>query len=321
VALSFLYRLACRALELVRVHRMKAFAKDVEIVVLRHQLSVLRRQVKKPRLTWSDRALIALLARLVPRDRWSSLLSRRRRSSTGTADSFGGTGLSEPQAWAPPRRPRPSSSSFDWPDKPGRTPLGISPHRRRAEKARRHGLGDERAQRPFSPRSRTGAATRRPELDRVSPCPGGRHPRNGLLHRRYHLARAALRAVRNRDRESRGPRPRGLKTPGWDLGDPGSPEPRLGPRRRRSSLPFPRPRPGHEVHAFLRRGLRLGRHRDHPHAGSLAPRERVRERWCVRRVKSASTSSSSSRAAISRGSFGATSGTTTRLDLIAGSAL
>jgi hypothetical protein len=43
---------------------MEAIAKDVEIVVLRHQLSVLRRQVKKPRLTWSDRALIALLARL-----------------------------------------------------------------------------------------------------------------------------------------------------------------------------------------------------------------------------------------------------------------
>ena len=73
MALSFLYRLARRALELVRVHRMEAIAKDVEIVVLRHQLSVLRRQVKKPRLTWSDRALIALLARLVPRERWSSL--------------------------------------------------------------------------------------------------------------------------------------------------------------------------------------------------------------------------------------------------------
>jgi hypothetical protein len=52
---------------------MKAFAKDVEIVVLRHQLSVLRRQVKKPRLTWSDRALIALFSHLVPRERWSSL--------------------------------------------------------------------------------------------------------------------------------------------------------------------------------------------------------------------------------------------------------
>jgi len=52
---------------------MKAFATDVEIVVLRHQLSVLRRQVKKPRLTWSDRALIALFSHLVPRERWSSL--------------------------------------------------------------------------------------------------------------------------------------------------------------------------------------------------------------------------------------------------------
>ena len=73
VALSFLYRLARRALELVRVHRMEAIAKDVEILILRHQLSVLRRQVKKPRLTWSDRALIALFSRLVPRERWSSL--------------------------------------------------------------------------------------------------------------------------------------------------------------------------------------------------------------------------------------------------------
>ena len=34
--------------------------------------------------------------------------------------------------------------------------------------------------------------------------------------------------------------------------------------------------PGHQVHAFLRRGLRLGRHLDNPHAGSLALRERVR---------------------------------------------
>jgi transposase InsO family protein len=73
-ALSFLYRLACRALELVRVHRMKAFAKDVEILVLRHQLSVLRRQVKRPKLTWSDRALMALFSSFVPRERWSSFL-------------------------------------------------------------------------------------------------------------------------------------------------------------------------------------------------------------------------------------------------------
>ncbi len=74
MALSFLYRLARRALELVRAHRMDSVAKDAEILVLRHQLAVLGRQVKRPRFAWSDRALIALLSGLVPRGRWRSFL-------------------------------------------------------------------------------------------------------------------------------------------------------------------------------------------------------------------------------------------------------
>jgi hypothetical protein len=35
---------------------------------------VVRRQVARPRFTWSDRALIALLAGLVHRERWGSFL-------------------------------------------------------------------------------------------------------------------------------------------------------------------------------------------------------------------------------------------------------
>jgi hypothetical protein len=48
---------------------MDSAAKDAEILVLRHQLAVLRRQAARPRVTWSDREPIALLAGLVPRDR------------------------------------------------------------------------------------------------------------------------------------------------------------------------------------------------------------------------------------------------------------
>jgi putative transposase len=91
MAFSFLY-LAFRALlgALVRSRRGLDL-KDVELLVLRHELEVLRRQVERPKLKASDRALLAAAARHLPRSsrgvllvtpqtllRWHRALVRRK---------------------------------------------------------------------------------------------------------------------------------------------------------------------------------------------------------------------------------------------------
>jgi hypothetical protein len=74
MALSFLYLMTRRLLVVLLGGLQHEHAKDVEIAVLRHQLSVLRRQVKRPEFHPADRALLAVLSSALPRRNWSIFL-------------------------------------------------------------------------------------------------------------------------------------------------------------------------------------------------------------------------------------------------------
>jgi hypothetical protein len=73
---SVLYIVVCRLLELIVLIGRRDRAKELEILVLRHELSVLRRQAGQPRFEPHDRLLLAALSRMLPRRSWNAFLVR-----------------------------------------------------------------------------------------------------------------------------------------------------------------------------------------------------------------------------------------------------
>jgi putative transposase len=71
VVWSLLYLVAGRLFVLVALLFRSSGSKELEIVVLRHELSILRRQSKRPQLREADRVLLAALSRVLPRGSWS----------------------------------------------------------------------------------------------------------------------------------------------------------------------------------------------------------------------------------------------------------
>jgi putative transposase len=72
VILSFLYKVACGAFQLLALRLRSSERKELEILVLRHELAIARRQLGRPRPSAPDRVLLAALSRALPRSAWSA---------------------------------------------------------------------------------------------------------------------------------------------------------------------------------------------------------------------------------------------------------
>ena len=104
--LSFCYLVVRRTLELVALACRSRDFKELEIIVLRHELAVLRRQVARPDLRAADRVFLAAASRLVPRANWRSFfvrpetLLRWPRQLVARRGTIASVGLAAPR-WRP----------------------------------------------------------------------------------------------------------------------------------------------------------------------------------------------------------------------------
>jgi putative transposase len=66
VSLRLVYLIFDRLLDWLMLMGRTSSSKDVELLVLRHEVAVLRRTNPRPRLDWADRAVFAALIRRLP---------------------------------------------------------------------------------------------------------------------------------------------------------------------------------------------------------------------------------------------------------------
>jgi putative transposase len=83
MCLRFVFLLITRVAAWLRLARREDAWKTAEILILRHQLSVLqRRPTRRPKLSWADQALLAALLGLIPKARRQGCVYRFKTCRT-----------------------------------------------------------------------------------------------------------------------------------------------------------------------------------------------------------------------------------------------
>jgi hypothetical protein len=195
---------------------------EVELMVLRHQLKVLKRRVSRPRLRRSDRLFMAAVSRALPRARWSSFVVSPqtllrwhrelvRRKWIYKRSSVGG-------------RPPISAEVRELILRIGRE-VGVHPDPGRARQAGNQGLGDEDPNAPAGERARPRSPAIGANVERIPQVPGSRDPGVRLLYCRDCLAAHAVCAICDRGRIAPSPHRGRNGQPRVGVGHPAGPQP------------------------------------------------------------------------------------------------
>src|ERR1039458_5086265 len=280
MCLRFLFLLTTRLAAWLRLSRREETWKTTEILILRHQLAVLqRRQPRRPKLNWADRALLAALLGVIPKARrhglrllvtpdtirrWPRDIVRRRQAARSKR---GRTGRAATRRNIRALVLRLARENPEW---------GYR---------RIHGELADLGAKIAAPAvweilqaSGTGPAPRRtgPGLGAVPALPGRRDPGLRLLHRRPARRRPGSRPGRDRARGPAHPHPRRHPAPDRGVDRAAGPQPGHGPRRANAAGHVHDPRPRLQLHRRVRRGPGRRRNPDRAVQRPDAPDERDR---------------------------------------------
>jgi transposase len=235
---ALVYLAVRRGLELVALLFRGGEAKELEIVVLRHQLAMLRRQSARPKLKPADRALLAALSGILPRECWKvffvepDTLLRWHRRLVARRWSYGGR----------PGRPRKPKATRELVLRLARE-NDTWGYRRIAGELQRLGIEIAPAT-VWAILKDAGIdpAPRRAELGYVSTHPRQECPRVRFLHGRNRDAAAAVCAVLHRARNTSCPHRWREREPHRRVDRAAGAQPRDDAGRARPRVPVPDPR-------------------------------------------------------------------------------